>query len=201
MDAPPRREGGFPAPPRPVKMIKITGKLRGKIKAWISNVSNTGNQYDGTILQQWTMPNPACPYKKNAKNWHTRCARWWNDFNIEHTLNTLWTHSENTLMTLWTHSEHTLNALWTHSEHTLNELWTHTECTQNTLWTHPERTLNTLWTHSEHTLNTLWTRSEHTLNTLWTYSEHTLKICPRFDKISKTLMTQWLTLQHGSKRC
>ena len=45
---------------------------------------------------------------KNAKNWHTRCASWWNDFNIEHTLNTLWTHSEHTLNTLWTHSEHTL---------------------------------------------------------------------------------------------
>ena len=38
---------------------------------------------------------------------------------------------------------------------------------------------------------------EHTLNALWTHSEHTLKICPIFDKISKTL----LTLKHGSKRC
>ena len=47
MDAPPRGEGGFPAPPRtvgrggfpaptrPVKMIKTAGKLRGKIKAYI----------------------------------------------------------------------------------------------------------------------------------------------------------------------
>ena len=34
---------------------------------------------------------------KNAKNWHTRCARWWNDFNIEHTLNTLWRHSDDFL--------------------------------------------------------------------------------------------------------
>ena len=56
MDAPPRREGGFPAPPltvgkggfpappRPVKMIKTAGKLRGKIKARISTFSNRGNQ-------------------------------------------------------------------------------------------------------------------------------------------------------------
>ena len=69
--------------------------------------------------QQWTLclknkwsdlspPNPKGSYeqpwrlcKKNAKNWHTRCARWWNDFNIEHTLNTLWWHSDDTLMTLW----------------------------------------------------------------------------------------------------
>ena len=47
MGAPPRGEGGFPAPPRtvgrggfpaptrPVKMIKTAGKLRGKIKAYI----------------------------------------------------------------------------------------------------------------------------------------------------------------------
>ena len=62
IDAPPRTvgRGRFPAPPRPVKMIKTAGKLRGKIKARISNFSNRGNQYDGTILQQWTMPNPAC---------------------------------------------------------------------------------------------------------------------------------------------
>ena len=60
--APPRTvgRGGLPAPTRPVKMIKTAGKLRGKIKAQISNFSNRGNQYDGTILQQWTMPNPAC---------------------------------------------------------------------------------------------------------------------------------------------
>ena len=52
--APPRAvgRGGFPAPPRPVKMIKTAGKLQGKIKAQISNFSNRGNQYDGTILQQ-----------------------------------------------------------------------------------------------------------------------------------------------------
>ena len=49
-----------------------------------------------------------------------------------------------------------------------------------------EQTLSTLWTHSEHTLNTLWTHFEHTLNIPWTY----LKICPRFDKISKTLINQ-----------
>ena len=101
---------------------------------------------------------------KNAKNWHTRCARWWNDINIEHTLNTLWTHTECTLNTLWTHSEHTLNTLWTHSEHAVN-----------TLWTHSEHTLNTPWKHSEHTQNTPWTHSEHTLYALWTHSEHTLK--------------------------
>ena len=48
----PAGRGGFPAPPRPVKMIKTAGKLRGKIKARISNFSNRGKQYDGTISQQ-----------------------------------------------------------------------------------------------------------------------------------------------------
>ena len=64
MDAPPRGEGGVPRPApccgeggvprpaRPVKMIKTAGKLQGKIKARISNFSNRGNQFDGTILQQ-----------------------------------------------------------------------------------------------------------------------------------------------------
>ena len=37
--------------------------------------------------------------------------------------------------------------------------------------------------------NTLWKHSKHTLNTVWTY----LKICPRFDKISITLITHSLT--------
>ena len=43
-------EGGLPAPPRPVKMIKTAGKLRGKIKARISTfpIEETN---DGTILQ------------------------------------------------------------------------------------------------------------------------------------------------------
>ena len=36
--------GGFPTPRRPVKMIKMAGKLRGKIKAQISTFSNIGNQ-------------------------------------------------------------------------------------------------------------------------------------------------------------
>ena len=48
----PRGEGG--------KMIKTAGKLRGIIKTRISNFSNRGNQYDGTMLQQRAMPNPAC---------------------------------------------------------------------------------------------------------------------------------------------
>ena len=39
------------------------------------------------------------------------------------------------------------------------------------------------------------------LNILWTHSEYTQKICPRFDKISKTWINHWVTLQHGSKRC
>ena len=86
---------------------------------------------------------------KIAKNWHLRCARWWNDFEIEHIRNILWTHSEHTL--------------------------------------------NTLLTYSEHILNTLWTHSEHFLMTLWAHSEHTLKICPIFDKISKTLVTHPLS--------
>ena len=38
----PAGKGGFPAPPRPVKMIKTAGKLRGKIR--ISAFSNRGNQ-------------------------------------------------------------------------------------------------------------------------------------------------------------
>ena len=36
----PQGMGGFPAPPRPVKMIKTVGKLWGKIKAWISTGGN-----------------------------------------------------------------------------------------------------------------------------------------------------------------
>ena len=44
---------------------------------------------------------------KNAKN-ANRCARWWNDFNIEHTLNILWTYSKYTL---------NVNIPWTYSEH------------------------------------------------------------------------------------
>ena len=119
--------------------------------------------------------------EKNAK----KCARWWNDYNIEHTLNILWTHSEHTLSTLWAHSEHTLSTLWTHSEHTLITLWTHSEHTLNTLWMY---TLNTLWTHSEYTLKTLWRHSEHTLNILWTYSEDMNKIWQNFKNI-----TQWLS--------
>ena len=42
---------------------------------------------------------------KNARKWHTRCARWWNETHSENTLNTLWTHSENTLNISWTHPE------------------------------------------------------------------------------------------------
>ena len=46
----PAGKGGFPAPTRPVKMIKTAGKLRGKIKARISTfpIEETN---DGTILQ------------------------------------------------------------------------------------------------------------------------------------------------------
>ena len=40
----PAGKGGFPAPPRPVKMIKTAGKLRGKIKARISTFSYRGNK-------------------------------------------------------------------------------------------------------------------------------------------------------------
>ena len=30
---------------------------------------------------------------KNAKNWHNRCARWWNDFNLENNFdNQFWQH-------------------------------------------------------------------------------------------------------------
>ena len=53
---------------------------------------------------------------KNAKYWHIRCARWWNDFNMEHNINILWTHSEHTLNILWIHSEHNLNILWRYAE-------------------------------------------------------------------------------------
>ena len=52
---PPRREGGvsrpalwggggFPALPRPVKMIKTAGKLRGKINTRISTFSKRGKK-------------------------------------------------------------------------------------------------------------------------------------------------------------
>ena len=36
--------GGFPAPPRPVKMIKTAGKLRGKINTRISTFSKRGKK-------------------------------------------------------------------------------------------------------------------------------------------------------------
>ena len=44
VDAPPRREGWFPSPPRPIKIIKTAGKLQGKIKAQISTFSNRGDK-------------------------------------------------------------------------------------------------------------------------------------------------------------
>ena len=70
----------------------------------------------------------------------------------------------------------TLDALKNEMKHTLN-----------IPWTYPEDTLNILWTcYYEPTMNLLWTYSEHTLNISWTYSED---ICPRIDKISKTLLT------------
>ena len=42
-------KGGFPTPPRPIKMIKMAGKLRGKINAPISTFSNRGNQWWNNI--------------------------------------------------------------------------------------------------------------------------------------------------------
>ena len=42
--APRYGEGGFLAPPRPVKRIQTAGKLRGKIKAQISTFSNRGDK-------------------------------------------------------------------------------------------------------------------------------------------------------------
>ena len=52
-------EGGFPAPPRPVKIIKTAGKLLDKVKAWISTFSNRGNQWWNNITTL-NIPNPAC---------------------------------------------------------------------------------------------------------------------------------------------
>ena len=73
MDVPPGEAGGSSPPrhalwggqgsaSRPVKMIKTAGKLRGKIKAWISIFSN-----NKTILQHWTIPNPACQWDMQEK--------------------------------------------------------------------------------------------------------------------------------------
>ena len=84
MDAPPRGEGGFlapprtvgkggfPTPPRPIKMIKMAGKLQGKIKARISTFSNKGNQWWNNIT---TLNNgQSCPilpigYARKSKKW------------------------------------------------------------------------------------------------------------------------------------
>ena len=70
MDAPPRGEGGSPAPPRPVKMIKTAGKLRGKIRAWISAFSNRGNQWRNNIT---TLNNAqsslSIGYARESKKW------------------------------------------------------------------------------------------------------------------------------------
>ena len=72
MDAPPRTvgRGRFPAPPRPVKMIKTTGKLRGKIKARISTFSNRGNKWWNNIT---TLNNAqsslSIGYARESKKW------------------------------------------------------------------------------------------------------------------------------------
>ena len=72
-------------------------------------------------------------------------------------------------------------------------MWTYPEPSLNLVWTYSEPPLNILWTYSEPTLNLLWTSSEPALNILWTCSEPALKICPRIDKISKTLLSDSLS--------
>ena len=59
MDAPSRGEGGAPRPAPPHKNDQNRGEVAGQNKGPNLNFSNTENQYDGTILQQWTMPKPA----------------------------------------------------------------------------------------------------------------------------------------------
>ena len=63
-------EGGFPALTRLVKMIKTAGKLRGKIKAWISTFSNRGNQWWNNIT---TLNNAqsslSIGYARESKKW------------------------------------------------------------------------------------------------------------------------------------
>ena len=62
--------GGFPAPPRPVKMIKTTEKLWGKIKARISTFSNRGNKWWNNIT---TLNNAqsslSIGYARESKKW------------------------------------------------------------------------------------------------------------------------------------
>ena len=81
MDAPPRGEGGFPAPPRTVgrggfpapsfvKMIKAAGKLRGKINTRISTFSKRGNKWWNNIT---TLNNDqsslSIGYARESKKW------------------------------------------------------------------------------------------------------------------------------------
>ena len=70
--APPRAvgRGGFPAPPGPVKMIKTAGKLRGKIKAWISTFSKRGNKWWNNITTLNNVQSSlSIGYARESKKW------------------------------------------------------------------------------------------------------------------------------------
>ena len=62
--------GGFPAPTRPVKMIKTAGKLRGKINTRISTFSKRGNKWWNNIT---TLNNAqsslSIGYARESKKW------------------------------------------------------------------------------------------------------------------------------------
>ena len=66
----PAGKGGFPAPPRPVKMIKTAGKLRGKINTRISTFSKRGKKWWNNIT---TLNNAqsslSIGYARESKKW------------------------------------------------------------------------------------------------------------------------------------
>ena len=66
----PAGKGGFPAPPRPIKMIKTAEKLRGKINTRISTFSKRGKKWWNNIT---TLNNAqsslSIGYARESKKW------------------------------------------------------------------------------------------------------------------------------------
>ena len=70
---------------------------------------------------------PVHSVEKNAKNWHTRCARrtrrTWGWLSKKIPIDKPNEETEETLKKLWGNSEKTLRKLWGNSEETLKKLW------------------------------------------------------------------------------
>ena len=112
-----------------LQILKLKGKLSFQLYLTINfEVWLRTEQFSNVQIADVTY---LC-HQKNAKNWHTRCARDWNETYPEHTLNMLWTCSLNML---WTCSEDALKMLWRCSEDALNMLWTCSEHALDMLWT------------------------------------------------------------------